>query len=111
MPWTTPITLTPCTQRQSFTVVSHTVDDGAPTPALLHRRWHAPNRSKVASASASTEVGSVTSVTTPMTSPPRTELVGRVRRAPSLDVGDDDLHPLGEERTRRAPARSRSRLR
>ena len=47
MPWTTPITLTPCTQRQSFTVVSHTVEDGAPTPALLHSTWHAPNRSNV----------------------------------------------------------------
>ena len=69
MPWTTPITLTPCTQRQSFTVVSHTVDDGAPTPALLHNRWHAPKRSKVASASPSTDAGSVTSVTTPTTSP------------------------------------------
>ena len=69
MPCTTPITFTPWTQRQSLTVVSHTVDDGAPTPALLHSTWHAPNCANVASASASTDAGSVTSVTMPTTSP------------------------------------------
>ena len=42
MPWTTPITLTPCTHRQSLRVVSHTRADGAPTPALLHSTWQAP---------------------------------------------------------------------
>ncbi len=36
------MTLTECTHRQSFTVVSHSSDEGAPTPALLHRMWHAP---------------------------------------------------------------------
>ena len=39
------MTLTPWTQRQSFGVVSHGVDEGAPTPALLTSRWQAPNRS------------------------------------------------------------------
>ena len=42
MPWTTPITLTPWTHFQSFTVVSQTLTDGAPTPALLKSRWQTP---------------------------------------------------------------------
>ena len=61
------MTLTPCTQRQSLTVVSHGVDDGAPTPALLHSTWQAPKVSKVVAARASTDSGSDTSVTTPTT--------------------------------------------
>ena len=38
MPFITPITFTPCTQRQSFGVVSQTFAFGAATPALLKSR-------------------------------------------------------------------------
>ena len=62
MPFTTPVTLTPKTQDQSLRVVCQTLELGAPTPALLHRRWQAPNRSYTASASAPTDAALVTSV-------------------------------------------------
>ena len=62
MPFTTPVTLTPKTQDQSFRVVCQTLELGAPTPALLHRRWQAPNRSYTVSASAPTDAALVTSV-------------------------------------------------
>ena len=106
MPWTTPITLTPCTQRQSLTVVSHTVrrrraDAGVVAQARGTRR----SASNVASASASTDVGSVTSVTMPRTSPQVAEL-GTVAASSAgrLDVGDHDLHAFGEERARQCPS-------
>src|SRR5580693_1083133 len=44
-PLTTPVTLTPNTQAQSFGVVCQTLALGAPTPALLHRTWQAPKPS------------------------------------------------------------------
>ena len=111
-PCTTPITLTPCTHFQSLTVVSHTFADGAPTPALLHSTWHAPNSSKVRFASASTDAASDTSVRTPITA-------RRARRAPAvdaverrlLDVGHDDAHAFGRERTARARGRCPTRRR
>src|SRR4051794_13901149 len=70
IPFATPNTLTPKHHRQSFASCSH----GSPpppevTPALLNSRWHAPWRSYTASASASTDAGSETSVWTPLTSP------------------------------------------
>src|SRR5947209_975328 len=63
----------PCTTPQRFTPRTHShVDSGIsqespppPTPALLQAMCTAPNRSTAAAASASTCVGSVTSVTTP----------------------------------------------
>ena len=101
MPWTTPITLTPCTQRQSLTVVSQISDDGAPTPALLHRRWHAPNVSNVAAASASTDSGSVTSVTThEHLTAERSELVAGAVERRRFDVGETTFMPSRDERAR-----------
>src|ERR1700691_2950118 len=69
-PLAVPKTFTPKHHRQSFGSWSQ----GLPpppevTPALFHNRLHAPYWSKTRSASASTEVGSETSVTTPRTSP------------------------------------------
>jgi hypothetical protein len=52
-------------------VVSQTGADGAPTPALLHRMWHAPYDANTRSASASTASRFETSVTTLCTSAPR----------------------------------------
>src|SRR5580704_16245162 len=70
MPLATPNTLTEKHQTQSFASCSH----GRPpppdvTPALLKRRWHAPSAANTPSASASTDAGDETSVTTPRTSP------------------------------------------
>src|SRR5829696_10031315 len=69
-PWATPNTLTPKHQRQSFDSCSQ----GLPppplvTPALLNRRWQAPSCPYTSTASASTDAGSDTSVTTPRTDP------------------------------------------
>src|SRR3954468_1070965 len=66
MPFATPKTLTPNVQRQSFAVVSHTLADGGPTPALLQSTFTAPNRAYAASARWRTDSTSVTSVTTPV---------------------------------------------
>ncbi len=73
MPFTTPVTFTPKTQRQSFGVVSQIFELGAPTPALLQSTWHAPKRSYTASARASTEASSLTSVRTAVTAAPPVE--------------------------------------
>src|SRR5688572_2568551 len=70
MPCATPRTLTPNTHSQSDGSVSQTSRLGTPTPALLHRMWQAPCVANTRSASADTEAGSDTSVTTPVTLPP-----------------------------------------
>src|SRR5207248_4577313 len=64
-PLATPKTFTPNVQRQSLGVVSQTLADGGPTPALLQRTCTAPSALNAASARARIDVGSVTSVTTP----------------------------------------------
>src|SRR5881409_2312465 len=49
IPLATPNTLTPKVHRQSLGVVSQTLADGGPTPALLHSTWTAPYALKAAS--------------------------------------------------------------
>ena len=70
MPLATPKTLTEKHQVQSLGSCSQ----GRPpppevTPALLKSRWQAPSFAKTSSASASTDAGDETSVTTPRTLP------------------------------------------
>src|SRR5215207_9431172 len=65
-PWMTPHRLTSTTHFQSFSVRS-LMRPPPPTPALLHTRWTAPNRSMVAAARAATLSASATSVRTPTT--------------------------------------------
>ena len=71
MPWITPNTLTSTAQRQSFTWCSHSApSDPDGIAALLHTRCTAPNASRVASRSDSTDSSDETSVTTPITASP-----------------------------------------
>ena len=67
-------------------------------PALLHTRWTAPNRSSVASRRCSTDSSNDTSVGTPITlaRAGRQLAHGGVEQR-FVDVGEDDLHALGEE--------------
>src|SRR5215210_258932 len=69
MPCKTPQKLTPITHSQSASSRCH-VMPAWNTPALLHKRWTAPNRSYVRPASASTWSARCTSVGTTSTSAP-----------------------------------------
>ena len=99
MPLATPKTLTEKHQVQSLASCSQ----GRPpppevTPALLKSRWQAPSWAKTSAASASTESGDETSVTTPRTVPGVGQLLHRDLEHRLLDVGDDDACALLEQR-------------
>ena len=106
MPWITPKTFTSTAQRQSFTWCCHSAPsepDGI--PALLHTRWTAPNRRSVTSRRCSTDSSCETSVGHAEHARPRwleSSCHGRVEQR-LVDVGQDDLHALGQEPLAQCP--------
>ena len=99
MPLITPNTLTSTAQRQSFTWCCHSAPsepDGI--PALLHTRCTAPNCSRVASRRCSTDSSSDTSVGhADHVAAAGRQLAHRGVEQRFVDVGQHDLHALGQE--------------
>ena len=108
MPWMTPNTLTSTAQRQSFTWCSHSAPsepDGI-AGVVAHEVDGAERSTRRVAQRAPPTRARTTSVTTPITASPHCarQLVDRGVEQRLVDVGEHDLHALGEEALAERPS-------